>query len=66
MRMWVYLFLLKAYAIMPIGKKDVSAHVARKKPRSCDLRGFSIPFWVGGLSPRLATSYSSPSNHLQM
>lgn len=29
-------------------------------------RGFSIPFWVGGLIPRLATSYSSPSNHLQM
>ena len=28
-----------------------------KKPRSCDLRGFSIPFWVGGLIPRLATSY---------
>ena len=23
-----------------------------KKPRSCDLRGFSIPFWVGGLIPR--------------
>lgn len=34
-----------------------------KKPRRSQLRGFSIPFWVGGLIPRLATSYSSPSNH---
>lgn len=34
-----------------------------KKPRRLRLRGFSIPFWVGGLIPRLATSYSSPSNH---
>lgn len=33
-----------------------------KKPRRSQLRGFSIPFWVGGLIPRLATSYSSPSN----
>ena len=33
-----------------------------KKPRRLRLRGFSIPFWVGGLIPRLATSYSSPSN----
>ena len=37
-----------------------------KKPRRLRLRGFSIPFWVGGLIPRLATSYSSPSNHLQI
>ena len=37
-----------------------------KKPRRSQLRGFSIPFWVGGLIPRLATSYSSPSSHLQM
>ena len=37
-----------------------------KKPRRSQLRGFSIPFWVGGLIPRLATSYSSLSNHLQM
>ena len=29
-----------------------------KKPRRSQLRGFSIPFWVGGLIPRLATSYS--------
>ena len=36
-------------------KKDVSAHVARKKPRRLRLRGFSIPFWVGGLIPRLTT-----------
>ena len=28
-----------------------------KKPRRSQLRGFSIPFWVGGLIPRLATSY---------
>ena len=35
-----------------------------KKPRRSQLRGFSIPFWVGGLIPRLATSYSSPSNRL--
>ena len=28
-----------------------------KKPRRLRLRGFSIPFWVGGLIPRLATSY---------
>ena len=27
-----------------------------KKPRRLRLRGFSIPFWVGGLIPRLATS----------
>lgn len=26
-----------------------------KKPRRLRLRGFSIPFWVGGLIPRLAT-----------
>ena len=26
-----------------------------KKPRRSQLRGFSIPFWVGGLIPRLAT-----------
>lgn len=32
---------------MPIGKKDVSAHVARKKPRRSQLRGFSIPLCVG-------------------
>ena len=25
-----------------------------KKPRRLRLRGFSIPFWVGGLIPRLA------------
>lgn len=61
-----YLKCRKAYDIMPVGKKDVSAHVARKKPRRSQLRGFSIPFWVGGLIPRLATSYSSPSSHLQM
>ena len=30
-----------------------------KKPRRSQLRGFSIPFWVGGLIPRLATSYCS-------
>ena len=40
--------------------------VARKKPRSCDLRGFSIPLWQGGLCLRLATAYLSPSSHLQM
>ncbi len=61
-----YLKCRKAYDIMPVGKKDVSAHVARIKPRMSQLRGFSIPFWVGGLIPRLATSYSSPSSHLQM
>lgn len=37
-----------------------------KSPRGRTLWGFSIPFWVGGLIPRLTTSYSSPSNHLQM
>ena len=37
-----------------------------EKPRSCDLRGFSIPFGEGGLVPRLATFYSSSSSHLQM
>ena len=37
-----------------------------KKPRRLRLRGFSIPFWVGGLIPRLATSYSSPSNHCRI
>ena len=30
-----------------------------KKPRRLRLRGFSIPFWVGGLIPRLATSYNN-------
>ena len=32
--------------------------VARENPRSCDLRGFSIPLWRGGLCPRLATAYT--------
>lgn len=35
-----YLKCRKAYDIMPVGKKDVSAHVARKKPRRSQLRGF--------------------------
>ena len=35
-----------------------------KKPRSCDLRGFSIPFWVGGLIPRLATRRFTPFLYL--
>ncbi|GAB5615929.1 hypothetical protein JCM31739_07540 [Faecalimonas canis] len=51
---------------MPVGKKDVSAHVAHKKPRRSQLRGFSIPFWVGGLIPRLTTDYFFLSSHLQM
>lgn len=43
-----YLKCCKAYDIICLGKKDVSAHVAHKKPQSCDLWGFSIPFfgWV--------------------
>ncbi len=56
----------KAYAIMPIGKKDESAHVAQQKAPELRLRGFSIPLWQGGLCLRLATAYLSPSSHLQM
>ena len=37
---------------MPIGKKDVSAHVAHKKPRRSQLRGFSIPFLGRWLKPK--------------
>lgn len=38
-----------AYAIMPLGKNDVSVHVGHvKKPGAATL-GFSIPFGQGGL-----------------
>ncbi len=37
----------RQYAIMPVGEKDEVLIVARKKPRRSQLRGFSIPFWVG-------------------
>ncbi len=57
---------LLEYAIMPVGKKDESVHVARKKPQRSQLWGFSIPLWQGGLDLRLATAYLSPSSHLQM
>ena len=57
----------KAYAIIPVGENDRSAHVAQQKAPEVATPGlFAVPFWVGGLIPRLATSYSSPSNHLQM
>ena len=38
----------------------------KRKPQQLALLGLSIPFWEGGLCPRLATVYSSPSSHLQM
>lgn len=47
-------------------QKITVSMVTNEKPQSCDLWGFSIPLWVGGLSPRQATSYSSPSSHLQI
>ena len=37
-----------------------------KNPGGRTLWGFSIPFWIGGLNPRLATNYLSPSSHLQI
>ncbi len=40
---------------MSVGKKDVSDHSEQQKPPVLEHRGFSIPFWVGGLSPRLTT-----------
>lgn len=47
----------KAYAIMSIGKKIEMSIGHSESPRSSDLRGLSLPFWVGGLGPRLATSF---------
>ena len=51
-----YLILPGAYDILWLGKHDVSAHVAQRKAPVLEHRGFSIPFWVGGLIPRLTTS----------
>ena len=56
----------KAYAIMPIGKKDESVHGNTQKALVFQHQGFSIPLWQGGLCLRLATAYLSPSSHLQM
>ena len=36
-----------------------------KNPTRCELVGFSVPFWQGGLSLRLVAVYSL-SNHLQI
>ena len=55
-----------AYAIMPVGKKDESAHCGTQKAPELQLWGFSIPLWQGGLCLRLATAYFSPSSHLHM
>ncbi len=60
-----YLKCRTAYAIMPIGKTTELLIEYAKIPEGCDLRGFSIPFGKGGLYPRLAAGYSSPSSHLQ-
>lgn len=48
------LIVLKAYAIMPVGKNDESAHKAQKS-HEVQLVAFSIPFWQGGLFLRLTT-----------
>ena len=55
----------KAYGIMPVGENDRSAHVAQQKAPEVATPGLFYSV-LGGLIPRLATSYSSPSNHLQM
>ena len=56
----------KAYAIIPVGENDRSAHVAQQKAPEVATPGLFYSVLGGGLIPRLATSYSSPSNHLQM
>lgn len=57
----------KAYAIMPVGKKDESAHCGTQKAPEVATPGlFYYPLWQGGLCLRLATAYLSPSSHLQM
>lgn len=51
---------------MPVGKMMRVSMMARKKPQRLRLWGFFIPFWIGGLNPRLTTSYFFLSSHLQM
>lgn len=73
-KMKIILFILKkgylkwksAYAILCLGKNDESVQCDTQKTRRWQSPGFSIPFWKGGLCPRLATCYSSLSSHLQM
>lgn len=48
-----YLKSLWSYAIMPIGKTIESAHMAQQNPHEVRTRGVFMPFWVGGLNPRL-------------
>ena len=59
-----YLIVLKAYAIMPVGKNDESAHKAQKS-HELHLVAFFIPFWQGGLYLRLVAGYFLVSSHLQ-
>ena len=40
--------------------------MVNKKPRRWPPPGFSIPFWQGGLCPRLVAFYFFLSSHLQM
>ena len=58
--------MLKTYAIMPVGKKDKKCPNGTQKSPVRQHRGFFIPFWQGGLCPRLTTAYLSLPNHLQM
>ena len=53
----IYLNRFVVYAIMPTGKKESNAHYVREKPWCSYHQGFSIPFWQGGLIPRLTTAY---------
>ena len=55
-----------AYAIMPVGKKLWVWPYGQQKPRRWPPPGFSIPFWQGGLCPRLVAFYFFLSSHLQM
>ena len=49
---------------MSIGKNDESVHegTPHENPRRSQLRGFSIPFWQGGLYPRPTTAYCLPGS----
>ena len=46
--------------------ENVSMVTRKMKTPEVATPGFSIPFWEGGLCPRLTTSYFSPSSHLHM
>ena len=56
----------KAYATICLGKMKWMACKSQQKPHEVQLMGFFIPFWQGGLFPRLVADYFFPSNHLQI